>query len=69
LQSLFKKKIKQDKNKIEYIPSDLQIFDFGDETIYLSKHGVGQTERMTNDAGLINHGDQKEGWKKEDENN
>jgi len=51
--------MKQDKNKIEYILHDLQIFDFGDGTIYLRKHSVEHAERMTNDFGLMNHGDEK----------
>jgi hypothetical protein len=54
--------MKQEKNKIEYILRELQIFDVGDETIYLRKHRVGQVERMTNDPGLINHEDEREGW-------
>jgi len=36
--SVFLKKTKQDKKNIEYILRELQIFDFGDETIYLRKH-------------------------------
>jgi hypothetical protein len=30
---------------------------------------VGDAERMTNDAGLTNRGEEVEGWKKEDEYN
>ena len=58
--------MKQGKNKIEYILRELQIFELGDETIYLRKHRVGHVERMTNDSRLINHEDEREGWKTED---
>jgi hypothetical protein len=61
--------MKQDKNKIEYILRELQIFDLGDETIYLRKHRVGHVERMTNDSRLINHVDGRKVWKTEGENN
>ena len=54
--------MEQDRKKIEYIPRELQIFDLGDETIYLRKHREGQAERMTKDLGLINHEDEREGW-------
>jgi hypothetical protein len=54
--------MKQDKNEIEYTLRELQIFDLRDETIYLRKHRVGHVERMTNDPGLINREDEKEGW-------
>ena len=30
---------------------------------------MGDAERMTNDAGLTNRGEEEEGWKKEDEHN
>jgi hypothetical protein len=59
--------VKQGKNKIEYILSELQIFDLGDETICLRKHRVGHVERMINDSRLINHKDEREGWKTEGE--
>jgi hypothetical protein len=61
--------MKQDKNKIGYILRELQIFDLGDETICLRKHWVGHVERMTNDPGPINHRDERESWKEEDECN
>ena len=60
-QLLFKKEMKQDKNKIVYILRELQIFVLVDETIYLRKHRVGHVERMTNDHGLINHEYEREG--------
>lgn len=52
---IFIRKIKQNKNRNEYILCELQIFSLGDETIYLRKHRVRRVERMTKKPEFIHH--------------